>query len=82
MATVTCFAKMATWSSDQHYSAHFLGEVQEVTNGPSATIYEVTREANPQIVWQMSVTGKYAYRAFRLPSLYPQPGGIVPKTRR
>jgi arylsulfate sulfotransferase len=44
--------------------------------GPSATIYEVTREANPQIVWQMSVTGKYAYRAFRLPSLYPQPGGI------
>ena len=39
--------------------------------GASATIYEVTPEASPQIVWQMSVTGKFAYRGFRMASLYP-----------
>ncbi len=42
------------------------------TPGPSATIYELTLDANPQVIWQMSVTGKYAYRGFRMPSLYPQ----------
>ncbi len=44
--------------------------------GPSATIYEITPTATPQIIWQMSITGKYAYRGFRLPSLYPVPGAF------
>jgi arylsulfate sulfotransferase len=38
---------------------------------PDADIYEVTQESNPQSVWHMRVAGQTAYRAFRLPSLYP-----------
>jgi arylsulfate sulfotransferase len=38
---------------------------------PDADIYEVTQESNPQLVWHMDVAGQTAYRAFRLPSLYP-----------
>jgi hypothetical protein len=34
-------------------------------------IQEVTQELVPQLVWQMDVTGQLAYRAFRMPSLYP-----------
>jgi arylsulfate sulfotransferase len=37
----------------------------------NAAIYEVTKTATPQIVWQMQITGQFAYRAFRIPSLYP-----------
>jgi len=34
-------------------------------------IFEVTQTSPPQPVWQMNLTGNYAYRAFRIPSLYP-----------
>ena len=34
-------------------------------------IQEVTQEQNPQLVWQMAITGQLAYRGFRIPSLYP-----------
>jgi len=37
----------------------------------NATIYEVTQASSPQTVWQMQVAGQYAYRAMRIPSLYP-----------
>ena len=37
----------------------------------SAAIYEVTQAASSQTVWSMLVTGNYAYRGMRLPSLYP-----------
>jgi hypothetical protein len=37
----------------------------------NAAIYEVTKTAAPQSVWQMQITGQDAYRAFRIPSLYP-----------
>ena len=37
----------------------------------NSAIYEVTKTANPQTVWQMQITGQYAYRGFRIPSLYP-----------
>jgi arylsulfate sulfotransferase len=36
-----------------------------------SAIYEVTQTSSPLIVWQMQVTGWFAYRAFRIPSLYP-----------
>jgi hypothetical protein len=32
---------------------------------------EVTQTDNPQLVWQMIVSGQAAYRANRIPSLYP-----------
>lgn len=37
-------------------------------------VFEVTRTDNPQVVWQLDITGGNAYRAYRIPSLYP---GIV-----
>ena len=37
-----------------------------------AQIQEVTQTANPQVVWEMSVgLPLYAYRGYRIPSLYP-----------
>jgi arylsulfate sulfotransferase len=37
----------------------------------NAAIFEVTRTTPPQTVWSMQVSGEYAYRVFRIPSLYP-----------
>lgn len=37
----------------------------------NAVVYEVTQTALPQTVWKMTVTGQDAYRAMRIPSLYP-----------
>jgi arylsulfate sulfotransferase len=34
-------------------------------------VQEVTQEQSPQLVWQMNIQGQLAYRAFRIPSLYP-----------
>jgi arylsulfate sulfotransferase len=34
-------------------------------------IQEVTQELSPRLVWQMDLIGQLAYRAFRIPSLYP-----------
>jgi arylsulfate sulfotransferase len=40
-------------------------------NGPSSLIMEVTQNENPQIVWQMNISGGNTYRGVRMPSLYP-----------
>jgi hypothetical protein len=37
----------------------------------SSQVDEVTDEPSPQTVWTLTVNGNYAYRAYRLPSLYP-----------
>jgi arylsulfate sulfotransferase len=37
----------------------------------TSRVQEVTQEPVPQLVWQMDVIGQLAYRAFRIPSLYP-----------
>jgi len=38
----------------------------------AAAAYEVTQApTNPQTVWQLQIAGQYAYRAKRIPSLYP-----------
>lgn len=36
-----------------------------------STVQEITYPGDPQLVWQMIVQGQLAYRATRLPSLYP-----------
>jgi len=36
-----------------------------------ATVLEVTPDSSHQTVWSMQITGQNAYRAFRMPSLYP-----------
>jgi hypothetical protein len=38
---------------------------------PASQVMEVTQTANPQTVWQLNLSGVNAYRAFRIPSLYP-----------
>jgi arylsulfate sulfotransferase len=40
----------------------------------ASRVFEVTQTNQPQIVWQMDITGANAYRAYRIPSLYP---GVV-----
>lgn len=37
----------------------------------SSQIFEVTNEQNSQTVWNLKLTGANAYRAYRMPSLYP-----------
>ena len=48
-------------------------EYCESAGGPglAGDIYEVTQSSTPQTVWQMVVTGQFAYRGQRIPSLYP-----------
>ena len=36
-----------------------------------AAVYEVTQTNPAQTVWHMAITGQDAYRAMRIPSLYP-----------
>jgi hypothetical protein len=40
-------------------------------NSLASQITEMTQTDNPQIVWQMNITGANAYRGYRIPSLYP-----------
>jgi arylsulfate sulfotransferase len=60
----------------------FGGYVQQLLNGNvefdicahdsvNARLMEVTPDSSPQPVWQLDLTGQNAYRAFRIPSLYP-----------
>jgi hypothetical protein len=37
----------------------------------SSLVTEVTQTGNPAVVWQMNIQGSNAYRAYRIPSLYP-----------
>ena len=39
----------------------------------AAEVQEVTQTSTPQIVWKLDITPltEYAYRAYRVPSLYP-----------
>jgi len=46
----------------------------DIASPMTSTIDEVTSADNPQLVWQMTIKGILAYRAFRIPSLYP---GVV-----
>jgi arylsulfate sulfotransferase len=50
-------------------------EYDEASSTPlpknNAAIFEVTQSSPSQTVWQMQITGQYAYRGMRIPSLYP-----------
>ena len=37
----------------------------------SSQVFEVTDQPNPQTVWNLTLASNWAYRAYRLPSLYP-----------
>jgi arylsulfate sulfotransferase len=62
--------------------SYFGGDAMMLANGdieydacglaPEASeVVEVTNTANPQTVWSMQLPNNYAYRAYRIPSLYP-----------
>ncbi|MFZ0959557.1 MAG: aryl-sulfate sulfotransferase [Terriglobia bacterium] len=71
------------WQDELPIYSYWGGNMDGLSNGdvefdecsPSAAtnsaVYEVTPVSNPQTVWQMQITGQNAYRAFRIPSLYP-----------
>jgi len=46
-------------------------DLTTVANTPASQVMEVTYPDSPQTVWQLNLTGANAYRAFRIPSLYP-----------
>jgi arylsulfate sulfotransferase len=58
------------WGGSARLLANGDMEFDNCALSPSG-VYEVTKTASPQIVWQMSITGQNAYRATRTPSLYP-----------
>jgi hypothetical protein len=61
--------------------SNFGGNAEQLANGhveydlcgigSGSIVYEVTQEATPKPVWNMTVTGTNLYRAFRIPSFYP-----------
>ena len=69
-----------TWIDKLGAFSFFGGSARHLENGnvefdecglQPALITEVTQVMPPQTVWQMQVTGQFAYRGFRIPSLYP-----------
>jgi arylsulfate sulfotransferase len=48
-------------------------EYCESVGGPgiAGDILEISQQSSPQTVWKMLITGQYAYRGQRIPSLYP-----------
>jgi arylsulfate sulfotransferase len=46
-------------------------DLATVASTPASQVSEVTYTDSPQTVWQLNLTGANAYRAFRIPSLYP-----------
>ena len=71
------------WQDLPGYFSFWGGSVGNLSNGDfeldssdpygavSSQILEVTHTETPQIVWQMDITGEFAYRGTRIPSLYP-----------
>jgi len=82
--------KVATleWAYQPGYFTFWGGSIGVMDNGDvefdasqplglnvlESIVMEVTRTPDPQVVWQMDVTGGSAYRGLRIPSLYP---GVV-----
>jgi hypothetical protein len=72
-----------TWQDELPIYSYWGGNMDGLSNGDiefdectlngatDSAVYEVTPVSNPQTVWQMQITGQNAYRAFRIPSLYP-----------
>ena len=50
-----------------------MNAITPLPNGDAASeVQEVTQDSSPQVVWKMDiVTPNFAYRAYRVPSLYP-----------
>jgi hypothetical protein len=76
-----------TWQDLPGYYGLWGGSINQLSNTnvefdlnapfPASTaawaseVQEVTQTSTPQIVWKMDIAGANAYRAYRVPSLYP-----------
>lgn len=75
------------WASDTGYFSSWGGSIHQLSNenveydmssaqdpavpGSFSQVLEVTQTASPQLIWKMDIGGINAYRAYRIPSLYP-----------
>jgi len=70
------------WRDTLPVFSFFGGNMQEFSNGnvefdssawdpPVSEVMEVTQQRTPEAVWEMNENPVYLYRAFRIPSLYP-----------
>ena len=69
-----------TWVDKPLAFSNFGGSARLLANGniefdecglqPASVIAEVTKVVPPQTIWQMTITSQFAYRGFRIPSLY------------
>jgi arylsulfate sulfotransferase len=74
------------WEDLPGFYSFWGGSIGELSNGDvefdssepffpatplASQVIEVTQTSNPQMVWQMTITGANAYRGYRIPSLYP-----------
>lgn len=72
------------WADNLGVFAPFIGSVGLFQNGyieidigafsvspPASRVLEWTQPMAPETVWQLDIEGQFAYRAFRIPSLYP-----------
>lgn len=70
------------WQHNLAVFGQWGGSIEALANGDieydvnafynnSASVFEETQQATPQSVWQLQINGQWAYRAFRIPSLYP-----------
>ncbi len=73
------------WDYKPGFYSFWGGSIQQFSNGNiefdmsqpfsnGSRIMEVEGTANPNVVWTMDIQPEHAYRAFRIPSLYP---GVV-----
>ena len=73
-----------TWQYTPGFYSAWGGSIGVVDNGnvefdmsapfglaTHSIVMEVTQDTSPRVVWQMDITGGNAYRAYRIPSLYP-----------
>jgi hypothetical protein len=72
------------WLDTLNFFSFFGGNAEILPNGNTeyaecdssiasvaGSVYEVTHDTTPQIVWELNVAGQYVYRGKRMPSLYP-----------
>ena len=72
------------WQYDPGIFSFWGGSNEQLPNGdieldftampatvPASRIVELTPDGNPNMVWQLDISGYNAYRGYRLPSLYP-----------
>lgn len=71
------------WDDVPGFYSWWGGSIEQLSNGnmefdmtiprnsAASQVMEVTQTGSPQVVWQLNITGENAYRAYRIPSLYP-----------